>query len=757
MGKGAAILVKILGDSSGLGSALNDADSKLAAFSQKTVNVGKSMMKAGGLMTAGLTLPMLAIGKGAVDAFVEADQANAQMEASLKSTGATAWTSSGQMDTLAQSMQDILAIDGDLVKSGQSVLLTFTNVQNKIGEGNDVFDRATFLGADMAAKLGTDLPAANVLLGKSLNEPIAGMGALRKAGVQLTEADQERVRAMVESGDVLGAQKILLKELETQFGGSAAAAAASASPMERLKLKLEDMQESIGERLIPVLVKMGDVLQVGFDIWDKLGSKGQTIVLVLAGVLTVIGPVVTLFGALTTVVGLVTGTVAAMGAAFTAAGAGMAGVGAALGVIFSPVVLVVGAIGLLVGAFVLLYKNVEPFRAWIDNIASIVKDKLLYAFDELKGGIRAFAATWTANDGDVTSSGFPGFMEHVANGLRVAQVAMQEIADRVIPALGTAFGWITDTALPSLVEAWDWLMIKLDPVIDALGELLPVIFHRVVDSMHMTITVVGFLVRAFVEGMNVIWPVVEWVWGMIVTQIEAAINFIAAIIRTVTAVLSGDWAAAWQGIKDAAAAIWDGIVGLVGGALGKLWEIAKSVGPMIGGAIADVWNGINNKAREAIDAVIGHFLAMPGRILNTIARVAGAAGDVGSSIMEGIGKGLSGAVGFVSDIAGKIWDNIKDAVNGGLDTVRRFGVTVFGADLRPFSALPRLARGVTSAAAGMYTVGDRGPENVYLPAGARVTPAHQSSGDGGGFTIIAQTNARAIDIARETEWILKEG
>ena len=47
--------------------------------------------------------------------------------------------------------------------------------------------------------------------------------------------------------------------------------------------------------------------------------------------------------------------------------------------------------------------------------------KVTAALKEMVGGVQAFGAAWEANDGDVTSSGFPGFMERCANLLREIQ------------------------------------------------------------------------------------------------------------------------------------------------------------------------------------------------------------------------------------------------------------------------------------------------------------------------------------------------
>jgi hypothetical protein len=305
-GKSASILVKILGDESGLKKSLAGAGNDLDQFAARMKDQGEKLQDAGKKMTVGVTLPLAALGAISVKNFMEAEKAQAQLEASLKSTGATAWTSADQIDDLARSMQKKYAVDGDLVKSGASLLLTFTAVQNKAGEGNDIFDRATQTALDLSRKLGMDLPAANMLLGKALNDPIKGMGTLRKAGVQLTEQQQEQVRAFVAAGDTMSAQKVILGELETQFKGSAEAYAQTAEgQLEAAKLAFEDVSEEIGAKLIPVLTGLGDKLVGLMEWWDGLSEGTQNFIVVAGGVAAAIGP-------LTSVVGTVQRGVGAM-------------------------------------------------------------------------------------------------------------------------------------------------------------------------------------------------------------------------------------------------------------------------------------------------------------------------------------------------------------------------------------------------------------------------------------------------------------
>jgi phage-related protein len=90
-------------------------------------------------------------------------------------------------------------------------------------------------------------------LGKALNDPIKGMTALGRAGVTFTKGQQSQIKALVKSGDLLGAQKIILGEVKSQTGG---AAAASATAGEKMKTAWNNAKESLGTALLPALDKL---------------------------------------------------------------------------------------------------------------------------------------------------------------------------------------------------------------------------------------------------------------------------------------------------------------------------------------------------------------------------------------------------------------------------------------------------------------------------------------------------------------------
>ncbi|GAB2899731.1 phage tail length tape measure family protein [Microbulbifer echini] len=157
--------------------------------------------------------------KAIIDATIRQENALRQLEARLKSTEGAAGLSSEELQNLAGSMQQLTTFGDEAVIEMEALLLTFTNIQG------EVFKRATPAILDMSVAMGTDLRSSAVQLGKALNDPIKGISALSRTGIQFTDAQKSTIEALVESGRTAEAQGLILEELEKQFGGAAEAAA----------------------------------------------------------------------------------------------------------------------------------------------------------------------------------------------------------------------------------------------------------------------------------------------------------------------------------------------------------------------------------------------------------------------------------------------------------------------------------------------------------------------------------------------------
>ena len=162
------------------------------------------------------------IGKN-VEALARIETINAQTAQTISTMGNAANISATEVEALAGRLESLTAIEAESIQEGANLLLTFGNIRNELGEGNDIFTQTTAIMVDMGVALRKGPVDTATMLGKALNDPIQGLTALRRVGVSFTEQQVEQVRVLQESGDLMGAQKLILEELQNQYGGSGAA------------------------------------------------------------------------------------------------------------------------------------------------------------------------------------------------------------------------------------------------------------------------------------------------------------------------------------------------------------------------------------------------------------------------------------------------------------------------------------------------------------------------------------------------------
>jgi hypothetical protein len=236
---------------------------KLSDETSRASRAGKAFggAFAGGIKSGvGIAVGALALlkGVGSVHDFVtssisearESQKVGATTTAIIKATGGAAKISADQIGSLSTAISNKTGIDDEAIQSGSNLLLTFKNVRNEAGLGNDVFNRATQSAVDLSKAGFGSISSASKGLGKALNDPVKGISALNKAGVTFTQSQKDQIKALVKSGDVLGAQKIILGEVEHQVGG---VAKASTTAGEKLKVAWDNGKESLGTKLLPAL------------------------------------------------------------------------------------------------------------------------------------------------------------------------------------------------------------------------------------------------------------------------------------------------------------------------------------------------------------------------------------------------------------------------------------------------------------------------------------------------------------------------
>lgn len=335
MAKKNAVLNIIFGaDTKELDKALQGVAKRLRSTADDLNGLGQSL-------SLGLTAPIVAFGALATKNAVDSAKAIAQVEAAVKSTGGAAGKSVADLEAMAEGLQRISLYDDDqILKEVTANLLTFTNVTGA------QFDKAQVAILNLSTRLGTDLTSASVQVGKALNDPIKGVTALGRAGVQFTAQQKEQIAALTESGDVAGAQAIILGELETQFGG-AAQAAANTDPYTQLSNEVGNLSEDFGKIINEALLPLIGYVRRAVDAIKGWSTETKTTVLVIGGLLAVLGPTLVAVGSLINAYTTIKGALIAAKAAQIQMN---------LATLANPYVLAAAAIGVLVAAM-LTYKD----------------------------------------------------------------------------------------------------------------------------------------------------------------------------------------------------------------------------------------------------------------------------------------------------------------------------------------------------------------------------------------------------------------
>lgn len=272
-----------------LGLGVEGEKARLQKFSSDLRTVGLAAASAGAAILGGAGL--------AVSAAAEQARANAQLDAVLRSTGHAAGLNATEIKKMATSLQEVTNFSDEAITGGANLLLTFKNI------GKDVFPQATEAMLNISEAMGTDLKSAAIQVGKALNEPIQGMSALSRVGIQFTQQQKDQVKALIESGKGLEAQKIILKELESQFGGMARAVA---TPMQQIKNQLNEVMEAIGNALLPVVKELTAAIIPYVQAAAAWINNHQALVGVIAKVVVVAGALLTVIGAVSGVIGVLT-------------------------------------------------------------------------------------------------------------------------------------------------------------------------------------------------------------------------------------------------------------------------------------------------------------------------------------------------------------------------------------------------------------------------------------------------------------------
>jgi phage-related protein len=608
----------------------------------KGLNVGGLVKVISG---AFLTLQGIGVFKGFIDEARESQRAGRQTAAVLKSTGGAAHVTADQIGNLATAISNKVGVDDEAIQSAENLLLTFKGVRNEAGAGNAIFDRTSTAIVDMTAAMNngevttTGMKASTIQLGKALNDPIKGLSALSRVGVTFTDQQKQQITSMVAAGNTLGAQKIILKEVESEFGGAAKAAA---DPVQKMQVAWGNFQETVGLMLMPLLTAVANWFAgPGLATITAWGTRVGSVANAVGGVVS--GPLGTFFhfmqsgsgwaaalrGAL---IGMV-GAIVAIRLATTAWAAIQAVLNAEM--LANPVGLIVIAIGALVGAIVVAWQRSATFRNVVMATWTALRVGFLAAWNAVRPGLEAlgqvFTQVWSTLQskfrifwtyaGPILGTVFRVYLQAlmiefqifwriVSTAWTILSTGFRAVWGFLGPILGTVFKIYIRALVLEFKILWT--------VVSTAWTILSTGFRAVWGFLEPILgTVFKLYIRALILEFRTFWTVVQVVWRGLQTSVQVAWSILRPIFSAIGSVLRSNLILTFQLLSNVVKLVWIAIQLYIKAA----WLVIKGVwtamrlyvtqflipifNTLWHGVIVPVWNGIRSTISTAWSYIRG--------------------------------------------------------------------------------------------------------------------------------------------------------
>jgi len=249
-------------DTSKLKSGLSDAKSDLATFNKGLAALGL------GAISAGAALGVLAGAvKWSTTEAMQAEVADVKLVAVLQAGGKSAGMMKDQLKYLAYELQNETGVSDETVLSAEAMLKTFHNIST------NSFPRAMRAAMDLSTVMDGDLRGAILQVGKALESPKEGLAALTRLGVRFSDEQQDVIAKMMAAGDAAGAQGLILKELETRFGGASRAMGSTfQGELSKLGETFGNVGERIGSDFLPPATEAISTLEKAIRLTLQLNS-----------------------------------------------------------------------------------------------------------------------------------------------------------------------------------------------------------------------------------------------------------------------------------------------------------------------------------------------------------------------------------------------------------------------------------------------------------------------------------------------------
>lgn len=204
------------------------------------------------------------------------------------------------------------------------------------------------------------------------------------------------------------------------------------------------------------------------------------------------------------------------------------------------------------------------------------------------------------------------------------------------------------------------------------------VWGQIKELISVTIEFIKQLITMFVSTGKALWEnygagikqIISSAFEFIKTVISTALAFISDLIKVVMAVINGDWAGAWQAVKNLVSNLTDNIKNII-----KTWmETSKNIIKLALQVIRDIWENFKTAVIEIAtklkDIAIEKFSELKEKAVETFTNLKNAlfekVGDIKDTIIDGIGE----AVEWIKGLPAQALEWGKDFIQGFIDGIK---------------------------------------------------------------------------------------
>lgn len=280
------------------------------------------------------------------------------------------------------------------------------------------------------------------------------------------------------------------------------------------------------------------------------------------------------------------------------------------------------------------------------------------------------------------------------------QNMLTSVGEKALPYIEGALQKLMDR-MPQFEAAMSAIADKVGPGIEKLGGILSDVWSQWQPTLQQLGTEFGAAfeqmkpcIQGVLDNFGQIVPYIQPVVSAIGSTLAAMLPAVGGIFGGISSVVSSVFPVVAQTVTDIGGKI-QAVFGKIGGHAGVLSSIFQTVGPAIASVLSTAWS-----------------------VISPILDLALAGIELIGSVVGAVFPRIQGVIEAVWNVAGPILTKLGDAIKGVAEGVQGAAQKVKG--FFGGGTVDANATGTSYYGGGWTTVGEHGPELMYLPSGTKI-------------------------------------